>query len=333
MLHVLNGDATRVKLEQSRVPGVFAVWADVLHEGPTPLHATQESWRETRARYLAQAGYTSYDEALGTLRAWDRRLESYREHDEVVLWFEHDLFDQLLLIRHLDWFDTQELGSTVLSLICIDRFPGVPEFAGLGQLTPDQLALLLESRQRVTSEQMALGRHAWEAFCAPTPEPLEALLTAGTSPLPLLAGALRRHLEEYPHVSHGLSRSERQILAAIAAGAESPVKIFERAQRMEERVFAGDATVWHQVRELAAGSHPLLRLNVDGPAGTLPSGTVSLTEDGRRVLEGVEDRIALNGIDRWLGGVHLTTESLWRWDGTGIVREHKQSADVRRPPV
>ena len=30
-------------------------------------------------------------------------LEPYQDHEEVVFWFEHDLLDQLLLIRHLWW--------------------------------------------------------------------------------------------------------------------------------------------------------------------------------------------------------------------------------------
>jgi hypothetical protein len=43
--------------------------------------------------------------------------------------------------------------------------------------------------------------------------------------------------------------------------------------------------------------------------------TVALTDAGRAVLEGREDRVRLNGIDRWLGGVHLQgNESEWRWD-------------------
>ena len=72
-----------------------------------------------------------------------RRLEAFADYDEVVLWFEHDLFDQLLLIRHLDWFSRRDLGRTKLSLICIGEFPGFEPFHGLGQLDADQLTSLL----------------------------------------------------------------------------------------------------------------------------------------------------------------------------------------------
>ena len=55
-----------------------------------------------RARYLAESGYDDYDSCLARLTRWDHTLEEAGAYDEVVLWFEHDLFDQLLLIRTLD---------------------------------------------------------------------------------------------------------------------------------------------------------------------------------------------------------------------------------------
>ena len=39
-----------------------------------------------------------------------------------------------------------------------------------------------------------------------------------------------------------------------------------------------------------------------------------LTGDGERVLRGEADRVELLGVDRWIGGTHVTPESGWRWD-------------------
>ncbi len=42
---------------------------------------------------------------------------------------------------------------------------------------------------------------------------------------------------------------------------------------------------------------------------------LALTKLGRQALAGKADHIALNGIDRWIGGVHLRgTRVQWRWD-------------------
>src|SRR3954447_12750042 len=181
-LHVTNGDMAAEILRESGVGGIVTVTADVLHEGPAPGGLPPERWRKVRARYLAESGYDDYDSCLARLTRWDHTLEDYRSYDEVVLWFEHDLFDQLLLIRALDGFAGRNLGGTELSLICIGEFPGVAPFHGLGQLTPQQLATLLPKRQRVYEGQKLLARDAWRAFCSPDPTGLEAILARDTSP-------------------------------------------------------------------------------------------------------------------------------------------------------
>jgi hypothetical protein len=39
------------------------------------------------------------------------------------------------------------------------------------------------------------------------------------------------------------------------------------------------------------------------------------------VIRGAADRVRVNGIDRWFGGVHLQGhDAPWRWDGTTLVR-------------
>jgi hypothetical protein len=74
------------------------------------------------------------------------------------------------LLQLLDYYGRQEMGSTVLSLICIGEYPGFSPFVGLGQLDADQLASLLGTRQPVTAEQLEIAQRAWRAFTAPGPD-------------------------------------------------------------------------------------------------------------------------------------------------------------------
>jgi RNA polymerase sigma factor (sigma-70 family) len=319
MLHVLNGDSTRGIMERSDIPGTYTVWADVLHEGPVLGDLDDDQFRAVRTRFLsALDDWIKAEKGEAMYRAWDERLASLAEYDEVVLWFEHDLFDQLILIRHLDWFGRRKLGRTALSLICIGEFPGVDGFAGLGQLSPDQLASLLGTRQRVTVRQTELGRAAWRAFTSSDPTSIERVLERDTSALPFLAGALVRFLEEYPAVGTGLPRTERQILDGLMRGITQPVDLFLDSQKLEERVFMADATFWTRLESLARGPRPLVRLSGRPTDQALPKGEIELTEDGRRVAAGEADWVALDGIDRWLGGVHLVGHAVpWRWDPEG----------------
>ena len=311
-LHVLNGDSTRMGLERSGVPGQFVSWADVLYEGPTPPGVTRDEWRRVRVQYLAGRGYGNETDIARRGAEDDARMESWRNHEEVVFWFEHDLFDQLILVRHLDWMSRlTNRAATRFSLICRETY--------LGLLEPDQLAALFPTRTVITDDQIELGVRAWQAFCAPDPRAIEGVAGGDTSALPFLAGALRRHFEEYPSVANGLSRSEQQILDAVAAGSGTLREAFAACARMEERIFMGDSTFFAIARDLAGPRHPLLTLDGAVAEGALPSAAVALTAFGREVRAGREDHVRLNGIDKWRGGVHLTAERCYRWSGDSFV--------------
>lgn len=323
MLHITNGDATVTRLEAAQIPGQIVAWKDVLHEGPVPAARSLEELREIRARFIADRGWAAYIDVLADFTRRDAALAGFRAHDEVVLWFEHDLYDQLQLIQLLDWFSGQELSKTSLSLICIGEFAGVEPFHGLGQLTPTQLHGLYPTRQPVTAAELRLGQRAWRAFCAPDPTTIERVLSDDTAALPFLTAALRRHLEQFPAVGSGLSRTERQILQLVASGRQQPIPLFLEDQHQEEHVFMGDTVFWSYVADLCEEPAPLLALT-DGEEFRLPSAcrshdefaaqTVMLTERGQAVLAGAVDYLDQHPIDRWLGGVHLQGRSRWRWD-------------------
>lgn len=315
MLHLLNGDAVLPAMRSAGLPGECAVWGDVLWEGPLLRDATADEQRRARARYFAWPE-AEPGENLGMAEAWDRAIEGAARHDEVVIWLEHDLHDQFQLIHHLAWFARQPHSH--LTLICISVFPGVVPFHGLGQLRPDQLATLFPARQPVTPAQLDLGRRAWDALGEPSPLALERVGREGTTALPHLGPAIRRFLEEYPETGTGLSRTERMILEALEPGPSGPQELFLALQRREERVFMGDYSFWRILHALGSGAEPLVRLAPEPvPAEDLPRGRAAITEAGRAVLVGRKDRVALLGIDRWLGGVHLQGTSVpWRWDRT-----------------
>lgn len=317
MLHILNGDSTRLSLEPSGVRGTFAVWADVLYDGQVPpLDVGAERWREVRSRAIARVGWATYDDALRTITRWDAPIEAFAEHDEVVIWCEHDLFDQLYLIRHLAWFAARDLGRTTLSLICIGHFPGMPGFTGLGQLQPEQLASLVPTRARISARQLDLGTRAFNAFTATDPRALERFLSEeDTSPLPFLAPALSRLLREYPAAGNGLSRTEQQMLEILAASGPMPLRELWRAMHARESAYyVTDVTL----RDLLArgAEEPPLITRTAAANGREWDATVAIAPFGAELLAGRDDLVrARGGIDRWIGGVHLDgIEPPWRWD-------------------
>lgn len=307
-------------IEQSGIPGRFVVWPDILYEGPTPL-ATGEEWIAARTAHLIGVSDHSSQDVAARYRRDDAALESFREHDEVIFWFEHDLFDQLLLIRQLWWMGVRGAGTGAhpartgprFSLVCRDMY--------LGPLKPDAFAPLFAERLRITEAQVELGTRAWIAFCGQDPSRLLPFATTPSPELPFLAAALRRFLEDYPSTLNGLSRTESQILRVASDQPLSVGAAFRESAALEEAIFMGDQSFFNIVEALASARHPLL--TIDKTAGAVLSlieRPIRVTEAGREVLAGRADHIALNGIDRWLGGVHLTPARLWRWTGSSVIR-------------
>ena len=304
MLHVTNGES--VHIPETGLAGDVVYWMDVLHEGPVPGALTLQQLSEVRAQFIAGLGWGPEEEVRAGFQQRDLDLGRYHEHEEVVLWFEHDLFDQLQLLQILDWFSLRDLSRTKLSVICIGDFPGIGRFTGLGQLQPDQLLSLFAGRRPVTRDQMRLAVEGWMAFCSDNPVDIELLMERGVSALPYLKGALVRHVQQFPSSINGLSRSEQQILSLVSSGIETFTELFQAEQAMEERVFMGD-TVFRMVLErMCGGPSPWVEKDAE---------RFLITPAGYEVQGGNKDAVALNGIDRWLGGVHLCgAEAEWRWD-------------------
>ena len=146
--------------------------------------------------------------------------------DDIILWFEHDLLDQLQILQILNWFYQNSDHAGTPSLICIDRFDGIEPFRGIGQLNAVQMASLFDQRRSVTAQQLGVAHAAWNAFCAPDPGALLDFIATDGDALPFLKPALRRHLQEFPWLNDGLTRTERQLLLLVKNGTTKPGQLF-----------------------------------------------------------------------------------------------------------
>src|SRR5690242_11209090 len=311
-LHISNGDATDV-------PGTglarrVVYWRDVLHEGPVPVVPSAEL-RRIRASFLTSHHGVDRAGAMRQLTERDEALEANRD-GEYVLWFEADLYDQLQIAEILARLAGLGVPAGRITLICIGEHAGIARFGGLGELTAGQLRELPHTNAcaRLTPAALELATRAWAAFRAPTPEGLGVIAATRLGELRFLGEAFDRLSREYPATRDGLSLTERRVLAAVADGAPDAGTAFVRAAARETRPDMGDTTCFGRMDRMAEGPYPLLRLDPPGrpvarATGLLPTAT------GARVLAGEADQIALNGIDRWIGGVHLQGHHVqWRWD-------------------
>jgi hypothetical protein len=321
VLHITNGDSAANGMKAGGIEGEIVSWRDVLHEGPVPEHLTLRELSRTRAMWLAEQGLGDLAEIQRSFDERDDFICRYTDFDEVVLWFEWDLYDQLQLIQILDFLSRDSEGDraetrTRLSIVSFGGY--------LGNLPPERFADLYAARQDVTHEMLETARRAWTAFRSSDPRNLEKVAAEGTPALEFLELSLWRHLEELPSTLNGLSRSESQVLEAVSQGPLPFHELFKRVANREERIFCGDAIMARYIERISLTGTPLISYTtgdrIDAPrteedSRAFRNAEMSLTAAGRNVLACDSDWIAAGGSDRWLGGVHLDKDQAsFRWN-------------------
>jgi hypothetical protein len=256
-----------------------------------------EELSRIRGDYLAARGYGNAIKIHRDFEKRDAIVRRANDFDEVVLWFEHDLYDQLQMLQILSVLQDSGLGAGSVQLIQSDQY--------LGMLSGDELMALYPKRRFITTAIAEGATRAWTAVTATDPHKLAQAASEPYVGLPFLRDALKRLCEEYPALESGLSRTQKHLLESCAQGARRKEDLFRRSQAQEEASFLGDASCYAAIDDLASEPAPLLSALDQG---------YELTVLGRRVLAGDADWLERAPLDRWIGGVHLTTEHLWRWD-------------------
>lgn len=326
MLHIVNGDTVGNMLKQGIVQGDVWVWREIYSSGPIfeDLYVPEE--RAKRSLVLEATLGIPANEYIASCEEQERKLREYTRYDEVVLWFEHDLFDQSMLAYLLHAFKRNMPGRTKLSLLCIGEFPGIEPFHGLGQLTPAQLGTLSGTWRTIGKREIELGSELWQAYASSDPTQMADLLERkkselAASGLPFAYEAFMSHLSRLPSVENGLGIVEQTTLEAIEAGAHTPLELFRQVSDALHVLGMGDIEYFKYVRALTAGNHPLM--HIDGAVEyadfrEIPeflSRQVTLTELGIQIRNGTADRVLVQGIDEWYGGLHMQGHDVpWRWD-------------------
>jgi hypothetical protein len=246
---------------------------------------------------MAERGYGNPIKLIHDFERRDAQLRRADEYDEVVLWFEHDLYDQLQLLQVLTSLDELNLEPGRISTVQTDHY--------LSSMTVDEILPLFAKRRTATPAVFKSACRTWERFTSASPADLYAAAGEDAIGLPFLRTALRRLCEEYPWKRDGLSRSQRQALYAVAQGAGRTEELFARAQAREEAYFLGERVFEKMLDDLRTGEGALIE---EEEGHLVPSAL------GRRVLAGDADWLDERAIDRWIGGVHLLRGQLTRWD-------------------
>jgi Domain of unknown function (DUF1835) len=257
-LHVTNGESTGSTLRETSLGGVVLSWDDALHVGPLAFDPAAS--RPLRAAFLAEKGW---GDATAIETELERRDDLLARAERVVVWVEHDLYDQLQLLQVL----AQAADEAGVELVQTDDF--------LGSLDVGGLEAQWLRRRRVPSVTRRAARAAWRAVT-------EGDLSVNVPELPYLATALRRLAEERLEPS----RTKRQLLGLLAEGPRTPLELFFANQQLEEAPFLGDSWCFLFLWELGEAGlvRPLPTPPPLGDARTFNSTLVELTREGRQLV-------------------------------------------------
>ena len=303
-VHIRCGSDIRRGLQLAGFVGAFQEFADPFCQGPLPAGSETE-FLASRDRFVSQAYGIELADATARQRLEYASLQDLSNASHVVMWFEHDSYDQLILAYLLHHFATAMRPAT-FEVICVDRVPGVQGFTGLGQLAPEMLIWLWENQRRdVTDEDMACGTRVWANLRRPNPTDLAIVANEGTPSLPPMARALKRHLRELPARRNGLSLTQELVLQILSDKGEMTAgKLFGHLMRDHEPLpFLGDLMFWHTLDDLQkASTKPLRVAETHEP---WPRRLLDITAYGSDVLAGHVDYLDSYDGERWVGGVRI----------------------------
>jgi hypothetical protein len=351
-LHITNGDCTGEMLNDSpQITGEVLCWRDLLHDGPVQS-LPYDAYVSTRTTYLMAllergeySGDINEQAIMADFMARKEVLDRIAQYDEVVLWFEHDLYDQLQLIEICHRLLASDVALPPLSLICINHHPEVPFFHGLGNLTLEMMNDLFHQRTSLSRAQVDRAASLWPLLTAPSPEPLAVMAQKEIPGWPFMADALRRFCLEYPSLETGLTLTQTYLLLTLLkapdelpalahhlTGAEQSgrlpdgvsaeqryyeiltgparfKRIFHHLQALEVAPFMGDLSVRYELNRLLHAATPYIAKRLVNNEAVY-----SLTTAGAEALQMRRQWQSVNTMDLWRGGVHITSDQCWLWD-------------------
>lgn len=302
-LHILNGDAILSRFKKANLAGDLLVWREMMCEGKLPPDTTDPSFWTLRYKHLQEVyGLDAGDYDNKVIREF-RKLTQLSNYEEVVCWFEFDLFCQVNLIFLLQAIYQHAWQDRLIFLVSLDQ-PSLGFGKGLGQPSSTQLKAFFLQRQPLEENDLKLATDAWHAYTSDDPSRILQLFEdTDFGHLGQLRLALQAHLMRLPSRKNGLNRVQQFLLSSIIRGLDEQ-RLLMRKFHEEMSIYGfGDFQIKFYLLQMIR-------------AGILVENKyLQVTEKGKQVWENELDFVHLiQGMDYWLGGIHLPT-TRWRWLG------------------
>jgi hypothetical protein len=183
----------------------------MLCEGKTLSTVGSESFWKTRFEFLNKNYKVSKSWFIEKTLKEYRSLCNHKQQDQIVLWFEYDLFCQINMLAVLSWLKTHRRHAEV-SLVCSGKEDNSGRLYGLNELSDDKLLELYDNRKVLTQDDIEYADYIWQLYCSDNPIRLENQIANNDFQFEYLSDALKTHLKRFPTIKNGLNDLENHIL-------------------------------------------------------------------------------------------------------------------------
>lgn len=212
-IHIINGDGLAAKMMELDIPGEIIVWRELLCEGPTVQEVGSAEFVEIRKKFVGEAYGISAENYEEKFVSQLEKLRQLEEYEEVILWFEFDLFCHINMIAAISFFLNHK-KEVPMHLVCSKKLKGENGHKPLTQLNAKQLFNHFQNKIALTSDDLQMAIFIWELYCSNNPLQLKAQIKKHSN-FEYLSSCIRAHIERFPNSKTGINSLERNVLAIV----------------------------------------------------------------------------------------------------------------------
>lgn len=211
-LHITNGSHLTSYLSEVQIEGDILTWHEMLCEGPTIEHINSNEFLNIRTQFLKETYQLEAD--ISKIKNDVQMLENSEKYNEIVLWFEYDLFCHINLMGVINLLLQKEINLPIY-LVCSGWIhEDKPVLKGLSELNSKQLLNHYKNKIELTQDDLNLAKTVWHIYNGDDHNLLKPFIVKDSSFL-YLSNCLKAHLQRFPNSKNGINELELNILKII----------------------------------------------------------------------------------------------------------------------
>ena len=288
-LHITNGDNFTQRLRDLNFKGDIITWREMLCEGKTETNVGSETFWKTRFDFLHKNYNVSKSWFVEKTLKEYRSLCNHKQEEEIILWFEFDLFCQINMLAVISWLKTHRRHVRI-SMICSGNEDDTDHLYGLSELSDEQVKNLFEARMELSQDDIEYADYVWQLYCSDNPIRLENLADFDQYQFAYLEDAIKTHLKRFPTIKNGLNEIENRVIQ-IAAKKNLPSRKALLAEILSNQGWYGFGDTQYQ--RVLKNLRPLFH----------SFNPVRLSKKGKEILENQDNYYTtLRDTEAYLGG-------------------------------